>query len=199
MTRRTRHSIGGDTPANNISLGASAAIRPGRSPGMDSSEGATLSVRRGRSPGEDVSKGASLAIRRMNKGGYLGTGDPIGMERLKLSRERNDKLGAPHYAKGGHAHRKLHEGLHSVYKMLHSHFGGGSEPEVETKKSGGKLWIQNAVKNKGALHRSLHVPEGKKIPVSKLHKAEHSKSPTLRKRAQLAETLRGFHHKPQGR
>jgi hypothetical protein len=51
-------------------------------------------------------------------------------------------------------------------------------------------WIAGATKDKGALHRELHVPEGKDIPESKLEKAEHSKNPTERKRAQLAETLK---------
>jgi hypothetical protein len=53
-------------------------------------------------------------------------------------------------------------------------------------------WIQKAIKKPGALHKELHVPEGKKIPMKKLTKAEHSKNPTLRKRATLAKTLRGF-------
>jgi len=53
-------------------------------------------------------------------------------------------------------------------------------------------WIQKAIKHKGALREELHVPEGKKIPMKKLTKAEHSKNPTLRKRATLAKTLRGF-------
>ena len=55
-------------------------------------------------------------------------------------------------------------------------------------------WIQGAIKHKGALHKELGVPEGKKIPEKKLKKAEKSKNPTLRKRAQLAETLKGMHH-----
>ena len=50
-------------------------------------------------------------------------------------------------------------------------------------------WIQGAIKQKGALHKELGVPEGKKIPAKKLAKAEHSKNPTLKKRAVLAETL----------
>lgn len=58
-----------------------------------------------------------------------------------------------------------------------------------------KKWIQGAIKHKGALHESLHVPEGKKIPESKLKKAEHSKNPTTKKRALLAETLKHLHHK----
>ena len=63
-------------------------------------------------------------------------------------------------------------------------------------KSGGspKKWIQGAIKHPGALHESLHVPEGKKIPEKKLEKAMHSKNPLTRKRAALARTLKGFHH-----
>ena len=48
---------------------------------------------------------------------------------------------------------------------------------------------------KGALHKELGVPESKKIPEKKLKKAEHSKNPTERKRAVLAETLKGFKKK----
>lgn len=51
-------------------------------------------------------------------------------------------------------------------------------------------WIQGAIKHKGALRKSLHVKEGQTIPESKLEKAEHSKNPTMRRRAALAETLR---------
>jgi hypothetical protein len=58
-----------------------------------------------------------------------------------------------------------------------------------------KKWIQGAIKHKGALHKELGVPEGKKIPESKLKKAEHSKNPTLKKRAVLAETLKGLKKK----
>jgi hypothetical protein len=50
-------------------------------------------------------------------------------------------------------------------------------------------FIQKMHMKKGALHKSLHVPEGEKIPEKKLEKAEHSKNPKLRKRAVLAETL----------
>ena len=56
-----------------------------------------------------------------------------------------------------------------------------------------KNWIAGATKNKGALHRALHVPAGEKIPAAKLEKAAHSKNPTMRKRAALAKTLKGMH------
>lgn len=55
-----------------------------------------------------------------------------------------------------------------------------------------KNWIAGAVKNKGALHKTLGVPEGEKIPAKKLAKAANSSNPTTRKRAALAETLKGL-------
>lgn len=55
-----------------------------------------------------------------------------------------------------------------------------------------KNWIAGAIKKPGALREALHVKEGKKIPESKLKKAEHSKNPTTAKRAHLAETLKSF-------
>ena len=56
-----------------------------------------------------------------------------------------------------------------------------------------KKWIAEAIKKPGALRKSLHVKEGEKIPAAKLKKAEHSKNPTLKKRAVLAETLKKLH------
>lgn len=56
--------------------------------------------------------------------------------------------------------------------------------------TGGRLFIQNAIKNPGALHKSLGVPSGKKISEAKLLNAERSRSPLTRKRAILAETLK---------
>ncbi len=53
-------------------------------------------------------------------------------------------------------------------------------------------WIQEAIKKPGALHKQLGVPEGKKIPESKL-KAAEKKGGKLAKRAQLAETLKKMH------
>ena len=54
-----------------------------------------------------------------------------------------------------------------------------------------KLWIQEAIKHPGALHKELGVPAGEKIPAKKLAKA--AKAPGVEgKRARLAETLRGF-------
>lgn len=58
-----------------------------------------------------------------------------------------------------------------------------------------KRFIQDAIKHPGALRKALHVKAGEKIPASKLKKAEHSKNPTMKKRAVLAETLKGFKKK----
>jgi len=56
-------------------------------------------------------------------------------------------------------------------------------------------WIQKAIKKPGALKRQLGVPEGEKIPASKLAAAragEHG--PLAEKRAHLAKTLASLHH-----
>jgi len=52
-----------------------------------------------------------------------------------------------------------------------------------------KRWIQKAIKKPGALHRSLGVPLGERIPLDDLRRAAkaHGK---LGKRARLALTLR---------
>lgn len=59
---------------------------------------------------------------------------------------------------------------------------------------GGKVkgkWIQDAIKKPGALHESLGVPKGEKIPAGKL--AAAAKKPSVTgKRARLAETLKGL-------
>jgi oligoendopeptidase F len=40
--------------------------------------------------------------------------------------------------------------------------------------------------NKGKLHKTLHVPKGEKIPVTKIEKAKRSPDPATRKRATFA-------------
>lgn len=58
-----------------------------------------------------------------------------------------------------------------------------------------KKWIQGAIKHPAALHKTLGVPEGEKIPEKKMQKALHSSNETTKKRAQLAETLGHMHHR----
>ena len=52
-------------------------------------------------------------------------------------------------------------------------------------------WVAKATKNKGALHKDLGVPEGKKIPAKKLNKAAKAGG-VEGKRARLAKTLKSF-------
>lgn len=54
-----------------------------------------------------------------------------------------------------------------------------------------KNWIAGATKNKGALHRALKVPQGTKIPTSKLNAAAKKKG-KVGKEARLAKTLKGL-------
>jgi hypothetical protein len=56
----------------------------------------------------------------------------------------------------------------------------------------GGNWISGAIKHPGALHRELGVPQGEKIPAQKIAAAKHSSNPTLRKRANLADTLKSM-------
>lgn len=60
-----------------------------------------------------------------------------------------------------------------------------------------KHWIAGAIKHPGALHKQLGVPQGQKIPASKLHAAA-AKGGTIGKRANLAMTLKGLHHAAKG-
>lgn len=72
----------------------------------------------------------------------------------------------------------------------------GVNPKETGYKKGGKAgekWIAGAIKHPGALHKSLKVPAGEKIPAKKLAKAAHSDNPKLAKRARLAQTLKRLH------
>lgn len=94
------------------------------------------------------------------------------------------------YAKGGSV--KDHEDARSESKGGGDYARGGRPTGF---KKGGKNWIKGAVKHPGALHRALHVPEGQKIPHSKIERAEGSKNPRVAREARLAETLGKMHHK----
>lgn len=60
-----------------------------------------------------------------------------------------------------------------------------------------KHWIAEAIGKPGALHREMGVPQGQKIPAGKLAQAA-SAGGLLGRRARLAETLKGFHHRASG-
>ena len=48
---------------------------------------------------------------------------------------------------------------------------------------------------KGLLHKETGTPKGKKIPEKKIKKAEKSKNPAVRKRAQFADNAKKWNHK----
>lgn len=90
-------------------------------------------------------------------------------------------------AKGGPAHVDIYETHGGKHQWLDQDRG-----RQHGAKGGGK-WIQGAIKHPGALHKQLGVPQGEKIPAKKLAAASHSDNPTLRKRANLAKTLKKMH------
>lgn len=57
-----------------------------------------------------------------------------------------------------------------------------------------KKWIQEAIKKKGSLRKSLKIKKGKTIPASKLKKAAKAKG-KLGQRARLAITLKKLRRK----
>lgn len=61
----------------------------------------------------------------------------------------------------------------------------------------GKNFIKDAIKKPGQLHRDLGVPQGEKIPASKLEAAAH-KPGKIGQRARFAETLKGMNRGKRG-
>ena len=62
-----------------------------------------------------------------------------------------------------------------------------------------RKFISKAIKKPGALHKELHVPEGKKIPKSKLQAAAKKGNSKEAKRARLALTLGKINKKRSAR
>lgn len=53
-------------------------------------------------------------------------------------------------------------------------------------------WIEDMHMQKGALHRALGIPVGKKIGAKKIQAAKSSSNPTISREAKLAQTLKGL-------
>ena len=121
------------------------------------------------------------------------------MPRLdRPGRRSGGKVLAQGWAKTGSEDEseKAEEGRASGGKVLAKDWAGtASEKESDKaemgRKSGGKI-PSGFIKHPGALHKSLKVPMGEKIPAKKLEKAEHSDNPKLKKRAIQAETMKGW-------
>ena len=62
-------------------------------------------------------------------------------------------------------------------------------------RSKNKNWIKKAIKNPGSLRSKAGVKKGQKISGKELNKLTKSKSPTTKRQANLAKTLRGFRKK----
>lgn len=113
------------------------------------------------------------------------------------------------YAKGGkaqhfHVHKHYHEGgkIRTVSKS-YTKGARSAERAAEKQVEGAGPMMSKGGKpfgnlKKGALHKDLGVAKGKKIPLGKIKKAEHSANPTVRKRAQFADNARKFHHAEGG-
>ena len=107
------------------------------------------------------------------------------LARSGSSKKRTDRQ-FQHYRKAIH-HLKRAK-AHGSDEPMEYHIGGSQMSQVQFSN-----WIKGAIKKPGALHRELGVPQGKKIPESKLRAAEHAKG-KLGKRARLAEVLKHLHH-----
>ncbi len=47
---------------------------------------------------------------------------------------------------------------------------------------------------RGGLHEALGIPQGQKIPAAKLEEAKNSDDPHVAHMANLASTMKGWHH-----
>jgi hypothetical protein len=91
------------------------------------------------------------------------------------------KLGMQAYRKGGRVMKNDNERMEK----------SGDNESMERSRGGSTNFIQNAIKKPGALHKSLGVPMGKKIPAAKLEKAANAPG-KLGQRARFAQTLKGM-------
>lgn len=55
-----------------------------------------------------------------------------------------------------------------------------------------KQWIKSAIKSPGSLHSALGIPQGQKIPASKLA-IKPGDSTLMKRRKSLAKTLKKMH------
>lgn len=190
---RRHKEIGGNVSAIAMSRGKPEAV---------------VSRRLSTTPASELARGKAEAVRTRMAGGG-------GHNELFLKAKKRDEIlgQTPEMKRGGKA--KCNS-LVGMFKSLHGKFEkepqmralGATkssvyegEPHRETKSemrraeggklaAGGHYWMQGAVKKPGALHKALGIPMGKKIPLSKIKKAEHSKSPLMRHRAHFAEVAK---------
>ncbi len=167
--------------------------------------------RGGQVEGEHAMQRADRAPRKA--GGPLTANSLINRDVKEANEERTGTKHVGGFASGGNAGDMVPTGLlpsqptsSRLSKIAGLKTGGKADASVTgtpitggrtPRASGGRAdhphWIKEAIGHPGALHRTLHVPSGEKIPEKKLEKAEHSSNPRLRKEADLAKTLKGMH------
>jgi hypothetical protein len=143
-------------------------------------------------------------FKRGGKAHKAGGGSMVPTGLLSFSPARSRATGIAGLKRGGKAeHLDAAADKKLIKKAFYQHENaehGGKHVPLHLKHGGeaDHKWIQGAIKHPGALHKSLGVPQGEKIPLKKLKKAEHSSNAMVAKRAHLAETLRGLHKKGGG-
>ena len=89
--------------------------------------------------------------------------------------------GKLHGKKPNMSHEQLHDFAATPTKGLPEKIGN----------DGSGIHIKES--HKGLLHKDLGVPQGQKIPASKIESATHSSNPVLKKRAVFAENAKKWH------
>lgn len=85
------------------------------------------------------------------------------------------------------------------FEASHGFSGSAGKTIVQGYARGGTVSKpMNLHLKKGALHKDLGVPQGQKIPASKLASAKNSSSPLERKRANFAINAKKWQHKAEG-
>lgn len=182
---RTKREDGGEVPTSRFSFSPSSGSRMTQAAGLKT--GGKAEGRFNFGPAGDNAKGEMKAPKHVGK---AEGGEKIKGATLKSHPDEPQD-------------RKLIKKMVKAQDLTGKARGGSLDGELQgTRPTGGREahakggaadhWIAGATKNKGALHRELGVKEGDKIPAKKLAKAEHSRSPLERKRADLAETLKGM-------
>lgn len=175
--QQTPHAVGPAAQQTTQAPGNAAASRPGPSTSDPAAQGI---------PG---ATGAQVADAEMNPG--RANGGAIPGRKLTGIRAKKAKPGNQAKPTAGDKQVADVEAGQQMPPRNTEPGAGISNQDPDLSAADGKF-IQKAIKHPGALHRDLGVPQGEKIPKSKIKAAEHSDNPKTAKRAQLADTMSKF-------